>query len=143
MLLDTLANPDQPYWQDYLPFLQQFSKPGFPACEQLNSLLPDGLHTAGGRPIRFVNSSELDDDAYEQRIFTNGQISTRANNWHDLFNALVWMRFPQIKTALNTLHFHGWSESSDGNRGRLRDALTLFDECGVIVFANDTTVLRT
>jgi hypothetical protein len=142
MLLNTLANPDHRYWQDYLPFLQQFTRPGFPDCEQLNSLLPTGLHTAGGSPIRFVNSSELDDDAYEQRIFTSGQISTRPNNWHDLFNALVWMRFPQIKIALNTLHSQGWSESSDGNRGRLRDALTLFDECGVIVFATETTVLR-
>ncbi len=91
--------------------------------------------------IRFVPSTELDDGAYEHRIYTTGQVSTRADNWHDLFNALVWMRFPHIKTAMNALHFEAWSQQSEGSRGRLRDALTLFDECGVIVISKHTELL--
>ena len=42
---------------------------------------------------------------------------------------------------MNSLHFHAWSEQKNGSRGRLRDALTLFDECGVIVFSNNLEIL--
>ena len=83
-----------------------------------------------------------DDGAYEHRIYTTGQVSTRPHNWHDLFNALVWMRFPRVKIAMNTLHFHAYSQQVKGSRGPLRDALTLFDECGVIVFSNQPNVLN-
>jgi len=131
----------QLYWQDYLPLLQQFEAQQFPGCKQLNSLLPSGLVSQGGHKIRFVPSTELDDEAYEFRIYTTGQVSTRANNWHDLFNAFVWMRFPRIKMAMNALHYQAWSQQSDGSRGRLRDALTLFDECGVIVASDHTELL--
>jgi len=88
-----------------------------------------------------VASEQLDHDDYEHRIFTTGQVSTRADSWHDLFNALVWMRFPRIKTAMNKLHYHAGAEFSGGRRGRLRDALTLFDECGVIVFSGNLELL--
>jgi len=121
--------------------LQQFEGQQFPGCDQLNSLLPDGLKSQGGHPIRFVSSAELDDEAYELRIYTTGQVSTRASNWHDLFNALVWMRFPHIKMAMNALHYRAWSQQSEGSRGKLRDALTLFDECGVLVISNHVELL--
>ena len=109
-----------PYWRDYLPFLQRLCGPDFPSCEQLNAMLPEGLSTASGQPIRFVPSTELDDGGYEHRIYTSGRISTRPDNWHDLFNALVWMRFPRLKIAMNSLHFHALSEEHDGSRGKLR-----------------------
>jgi hypothetical protein len=131
-----------PYWRDYLPFLQRLCGPDFPSCEQLNAMLPEGLSTASGQPIRFVPSTELDDGGYEHRIYTSGRISTRPDNWHDLFNALVWMRFPRLKIAMNSLHFHALSEEHDGSRGKLRDALTLFDECGVIVFSKHSGLLK-
>ena len=133
---------DLPYWQDYTPFLQQFVGRDFPVCEQLNALLADGLSSESGQTIRFVPSTQLADDAYEHRIYTTGQVSTRPDNWHDLFNAMVWMRFPRIKTAMNALHFHAYSQQSKGSRGPLRDALTLFDECGVIVFSNSMKILN-
>jgi hypothetical protein len=126
----------QPWWADYLPFLDQLKGTQIPACEQLNSLLPRGLKSESGQAIHFVPSTELDDGAYEHRIYTTGQVSTRPDNWHDLFNALVWMRFPRIKIAMNTLHYHAYSQQTAGRRGALRDALTLFDECGVIVFSH-------
>ncbi len=137
-----LFEPGLPYWQDYLPFLQHLKGRDFPACDQLNALLPDGLISESGQNIRFVPSTELDDGAYEHRIYTTGQISTRPDNWHDLFNALVWMRFPRIKITMNTLHFHALSRQVAGSRGSLRDALTLFDECGVIVFSDDLDKLN-
>jgi len=136
------ADFTQPWWADYLPLLNQLKGTQITPCDRLNSLLPKGLKTESGQSIRFVPSTELDDGAYEQRIFTTGQVSTRPDNWHDLFNALVWMRFPRIKIAMNTLHFHSWSEQASGGRGRVRDALTLFDECGVIVFSRHLEFLN-
>ena len=138
-----LFEPGSPYWQDYLPFLQHLAGGDFPTCDQLNALLPDGLSSESGQNIHFVPSTELDDGAYEHRIYTTGQISTRPDNWHDLFNALVWMRFPRIKIAMNTLHFHAYAQQTDGRRGSLRDALTLFDECGAIVFSQRQELLET
>lgn len=135
------VDPTQPWWADYLSFLDQLKGPQLPACEQLNSLLPEGLKSESGQTIRFVPSTELGDGAYEQRIYTTGQVSTRPENWHDLFNALVWMRFPRIKAAMNTLHFHSWPGHQAGSRGPVRDALTLFDECGVIVFSRHLEIL--
>lgn len=133
---------DLPYWQDYLPFLQRLAGAEFPSCAELNTLLPDGLRSAGGHAIRFVSSGDLGDDGYEHRIYTSGQVSTRPRSWHDLFNALVWMRYPRIKTALNELHYQAGAGRRDGTRGPLRDALTLFDECGAIVMSDRPDILR-
>ena len=134
-------DPDLPYWQDYLPFLRQLESGAFPGCRELNDLLPPDLKSAGGHAIRFVDSELLDDEPYEHRIYTTGQVSTRRDSWHDLFNALVWMRYPGIKTAINSLHYHAGAQRKCGRRGRLRDALTLFDECGVIVFSDRPDLL--
>jgi len=134
-------DPDLPCWQDYLPFLQGLAGTEFPACDALNALLPEGLRSAGGHSIRFVASSELDEDDYEHRIYTKGQVSTRPQNWHDLFNALVWMRYPRIKTALNRLHNQAGAGQKSTSRGPLRDALTLFDECGAIVVSDRRDIL--
>jgi len=142
-LSNTHFDTDLPYWQDYLPFLQCLVGRRFPGCDQLNSFLPEGLISDGGQSIRFVPSTELGNDAYESRIYTTGQVSTRPGNWHDVFNALVWARFPRIKTAMNALHFHAGTQAAKGARGALRDTLTLFDECGVIVFSNCMESLTT
>lgn len=141
-LSSTLFESSQPYWQDYLPFLQHLAGRGFPSCEQLNALLPEGLSSAGGHPVRFVPSGQLSDDGYEHRIYTTGQVSTRPNNWHDLFNALVWMRYPRIKVTMNALHHRAGPLQADGKRGCLRDALTLFDECGVVVVSDQPDFLE-
>jgi hypothetical protein len=128
-------NTESPYWQDYLSYLQQLKGRDFPGCDQINALLPVEIVSGGGHPIRFVHSGQLEDEPYERRIYSSGRVSTRPDNWHDLFNALVWMRYPRIKAAMNKLHYDAWSEQKSGSRGPLRDALTLFDECGVIVFS--------
>jgi len=104
-------------------------------------LLPEGVRCAGGHAIRFVASNELGEDGYEHRIYATGQVSTRPHSWHDLFNALVWMRYPHIKTTLNKLHYQAGAEQKSANRGPLRDALTLFDECGAIVMSDREDIL--
>lgn len=134
-------NADADYWLDYRPYLECLSEDVFPDCDQLNSLLQGDVKTASGVAVRFVCSTDHEQGDYEKRIFSRGQVSTRPDSWHDLFNALVWLRFPRIKSALNVLHFQ--AQSGPHGRGRLRDALTLFDECGVILVSNRRDLLET
>lgn len=92
-----------------------------------------------GLPIRFV-APEVITDYYEVEIAKNGCVATRANNWHDCFNALVWAAFPQSKAAITALHMRHFSP--DGPRGTVRDAATLFDECGLILPYCDDALLQ-
>jgi hypothetical protein len=65
-----------------------------------------------------------------------GEVQMRERNWHDLFNALVWLTFPRAKAALNRRHYEALCvqrAAGRANRGPSQDALTLFDEGGVIV----------
>ena len=82
-------------------------------------------------PRRFVEASELPPTAaYESWIAGSGCVPTR-DNLHDLFNGLVWLRFPAFKRRLNELHAAQIAaEGIAAQRGPLRDALTLFDENG-------------
>ncbi|MDO9310133.1 MAG: DUF3025 domain-containing protein [Nitrosomonas sp.] len=82
---------------------------------------------------------------YESRIYLTGQIQTRAKNWHDFFNALVWHTFPRAKSALNQLHYQAQlfeSANKIKHRCALRDAATLFDESGVIVVSSEKTLIQ-
>lgn len=92
-----------------------------------------GIHTGGGLPLRFAPPDDATD--YENRTYHSGIVATRPDNWHDAFNALVWLNFPLSKAALNTSHLGAKSAHSKGNsqRGSARDGLTQFDECGLIV----------
>lgn len=111
-----------------------------PHHQLLNDLVAArGIRSGGGAPIRFVvpGNSGM---PYEERTYWLGEVATRPGNWHDAFNALIWLTYPLTKAALNNRHHCALSRAlseqrSDGNTGRgpLRDALTQFDECGVAV----------
>ena len=82
---------------------------------------------------------------YELHIADTGEVETRAENWHDLFNALVWITFPSAKASINAQHAAILEERGDAEarrRGPERDALTLFDEGGVIVACSDPALPR-
>ena len=99
------------------------------------------VRTASGQRLSFVPPTR-DGLAYEQRIWARGEVATRRDNWHDFFNALVWLTFPQSKAALNARHASAPAgAASEQARGRERDALTHFDECGVAVVASDASLL--
>lgn len=93
------------------------------------------LVTGSGAPLRFV----LPDDSplgYEERAWRYGEIETRPDNWHDAYNAEVWLDYPQAKAAINRRHFAALQDArAQGQtaRGTIRDRLTQFDECGVIL----------
>ena len=80
---------------------------------------------------------------YESRIFLQGELQTRLHNWHDFFNALVWLSFPHTKQALNTLHFQASMQREPGtNRSPLENLLTLFDECGAVIISRRADLLQ-
>lgn len=93
-----------------------------------------------GRRIRFV-PPRTDDLAYERRIRDSGEVETRPGNWHDYFNALVWLSFPRAKLALSAGHAQAMEKSADLQRGAQRDALTHFDECGIVVLSTRPELL--
>ena len=118
----------------------------FPECNDVNRMLAARdapICNASGMPLRFVAQSLRQsrfEDKYEPRVFLRGEVQLRPGNWHDLFNALVWLTYPQAKAALNARHFHALERRrAEGarNRGPAQDALTLFDEGGVIVATAD------
>lgn len=78
--------------------------------------------------------------AYEVRLWESGVVATRTNNWHDFFNALVWLTFPATKRAINTSHMLALNPEGEA-RGTVRDALTHFDECGVVVVSSQPELL--
>lgn len=97
------------------------------------------LRTESDQPVAFVRPQD-DGLGYEARIWACGEVETRPGNWHDFFNALVWLSFPRAKAALNARHARGLAASPAG-RGAERDAMTHFDECGVVVLSSDPSLL--
>jgi len=120
--------------------------PYWPGCDELNRVIAsrrESIANAAGRPLRFVGQQPRQktfEDKYEPRIFLRGEVQLRSCNWHDLFNALVWLTFPAAKAALNQRHYREFERqraSGAQDRGPAQDALTLFDEGGVVVAASD------
>ena len=63
-------------------------------------------------------------------------VATRTENLHDWFNALAWLAFPRTKARLNAMHAAAIPHEG-GQRGRLRDMLTIFDEGGAFVVSDN------
>jgi len=99
-----------------------------------------GLRTASGQPVRFVPPSGAR-DPYEVQLHETGRVQTRPDNLHDWFNALCWLAFPRTKARINALHAAAIPHER-GQRGRLRDLLTIFDEGGAIVVCADEELKR-
>lgn len=123
----------------------------WPTLAELQRLLDarQPLANSGGSvPLRFVapgRRSRTFEDEYEARIYLRGEVQVRPANWHDLMNALVWLTFPLAKAALNARQYRALRQqhtAGAANRGPLQDAMTLFDEGGVIVAASDADLLR-
>ena len=146
---------------DWLSAKQRFSAPLFDSCrEPLDRLNQDakwpgiarlnecvaGIKNFRGQPIRFVaNDSAIDATAphYETRIAESGEIATR-ENWHDFFNAMSWLAFPEAKSAISEMHARLLSKCGEKElreRSTPRDVLTLFDEGGIIVTSSDESLL--
>ena len=129
-----------PIFAPLQPFLSRLPRDRWPTREELGELAA-GVRTASGLPLTFVPPAEIEGRAsYEATIAATGAVPTRTDNWHDLFNALCWMAWPLAKAAINAQHVAILEERGAAEarrRGPERDALTLFDEGGVVVASSD------
>jgi hypothetical protein len=98
--------------------------------------LHDALNRCSSEVMRFVPAHSLPDDAaYEQFIFDTGQCPTRAS-LHDFFNGLAWLGMPKAKRQCNRIQAAQIAaQGVRGERGAVRDAVTLFDENGAVLSA--------
>lgn len=127
--------------------IARLSPEHWPGHDELTAAA-EGVQTASGKALRFVPPAADADPGgapYELRVAASGEIETRPRNWHDLFNALAWIAYPRAKAAINAQHAamlreRGAQESL--RRGPERDALTLFDEGGVVVASSSPALFR-
>ncbi|HVL59597.1 MAG TPA: DUF3025 domain-containing protein [Burkholderiaceae bacterium] len=135
-----------PWLQPYRELLARLRDRGSePILGTLNALAQQrDVRNAAGIPIRFVDASLRRVDRYESSIAQCGEVPTRvagSGTRHDLWNALVWLRFPRAKARLNEVHADAIdADGVSGRRGPLRDAATLFDENAVLWVARDRSL---
>lgn len=84
---------------------------------------------------------------YDGRICEEGVVPTRARNWHDFFNALVWAAFPAAKRGLHLRQHRAIAQrvgaaavALPSARTREQDGLALFDEGGLALLCAEDAV---
>lgn len=159
----------------------------WPRPADWNAALADAsdLHAARGQAICFVlqaprpsrarrrtAAAVTHDGTYDGQIYTRGEVPSRADNWHDFFNMLVWASFPRAKRAVNarqyaaaSVHFAAAPAPAGdelvrggvprsvpagaartrlpGARTREQDALAMLDEGGLLLLCRDAAAART
>jgi hypothetical protein len=121
------------------PWFAPWRTTGEPVAAAMASGVPGNDALNGAAPaaaVRFVPQQDLPPGAaYEQFIFETRCCPVRPG-LHDFFNGLVWLQFPRSKAALNGLQAQEIARHGIGaRRGRVRDAITVFDENGALLQA--------
>lgn len=121
--------------------LHQFDK--WPSLDWLNQHAV-GINNKNDKQITFVANDDIDwqHGYYEEIIYDKGDIPTRLENWHDLFGAFIWLLFPKTKALLNAMHIEQINLHGRAERSKKRNAITLLDECGVIIVCDITQASR-
>lgn len=135
--LKILLHVHQIHWSDW------------PGCQGLLALLKQAqqnqpLSLSSGNTLDMQpqdNSLPYPEMGYEERIFKTGIISTREQSWHDLFNAFIWLLFPNTKILLNELHMQELANQPGKKRTPARDAITHLDESGIIIASTEPQLL--
>jgi hypothetical protein len=123
-------------------------KIGWPDTAVLDAMADESgrrIVNANGVRIRFVEQRGKPrrfEERFEPSAFLRAEVPVRRFSWHDLFNALVWMTFPTAKAALNARHYQAMAAREGPVRSREEDALTLFDEEGMVVLSSDGELLE-
>ncbi len=125
-----------PMFDGYRDYLDLMTATAWPKIDTLNRRMP----LTGPRFVSQDAALLADGLHYEARI-AQGRIATRPENWHDLFNAMVWMRHPDLKHALNRQQCRYLERMGMRERSPAQQALTQFDESGVIVQVRDKELL--
>lgn len=122
-------------WREYAGLVEGRD---WPSIVALNACRPEGMRERFVAQTRALLADGLH---YEQRIAQSGEIATRESNWHDLFNALIWLRHAALKCALNARQMAEIAYMGTKQRSRAQYALTHFDEAGVVVALRDPALL--
>ena len=131
------AQPPLSQWRGF----GVFDADAWPDVAALNRLAHDATLDTMPQFIAQTSALLCDGLHYEQRIAERGLIATRERNWHDLLNALIWLRFPALKAALNARQVAEIAQVGAKRRSRAQCALTHFDEAGVVVLLRDPALL--
>ena len=137
LIFNSIKNVSQPFrrltqWPTLAQYDAEFNK------RHIQSYANKLVH-----PVSQAGAPSSFEELYESRIYLAGELQTRLENWHDYFNALCWLQFPNIKSALNALHFEASKNRQRGtNRSPVENAITLFDECGAVIVADDDSLLE-
>ena len=128
---------EHPWWQsiraDLLTVLKiEQSKS---RLDWLNSqALQRSCRNGRGLDLVFIDQAQWSGKGYESWIDRYGQVPTRLEGrgqWHDLFNALIWLTWPLSKAQLNRMHALA-APAQAGTRGPMRDKATLIDEQALV-----------
>ena len=145
--IDAFATIDQsrPWLTPFLAMHQAYQVDGkVPLANWLNAYFAKAklsLVSQTGRSLRFSDQSNLPHGvAYERYIGETGNIPTR-DNLHDWFGACIWATYPKSKAMLNHHHLkHLDDDKTSNGRNRVRDAITVFDENGIILAVSDDAI---
>jgi Protein of unknown function (DUF3025) len=134
--------------------------PSWPGLADFDALYLRATHDMALAPLRFCENVRKQDKKraegqvvlsalYDARITLAGEVPTREGDWHDLFNALCFATFPRSKRALHARQYGALAARIEPNMTRLpsartpeQDALTLFDEGGVVLAAEPSDALQ-
>jgi hypothetical protein len=131
----------------------------WPRLDELDALYAGATEPHALPPLRFCENVRKQDKRvdgqivlsalYDARITLSNEVPTRERDWHDLFNALCFITFPRSKRALHARQFRALAARVEPNATRLpaartpeQDALTLFDEGGVVLAAEPEVALQ-
>jgi len=132
-------------FSDLKILLKETTWSSWPGCQGLLALLDKPVILSSGLVLDMKpqdHSLPFPEMGYEERVYKTGIVSTREQNWHDLFNAFIWLLFPKTKVLLNELHMQELKNQTGKKRTPARDAITHLDESGIIVASSDTALLK-
>ncbi|MET0286237.1 MAG: DUF3025 domain-containing protein [Polyangiales bacterium] len=141
---------ESPWYAPIRALLIELEQHGrFPSADELTALHQRHVEARGLPALRFVEvprkkprrKGPIDPSTlYEGLVTVRGEVPTRRDDWHDLFNALAFLTFPRAKRALHARQFailrarlEPTATKLPNARTREQDALTLFDEGGLVV----------
>jgi hypothetical protein len=150
-----------PWYWPIAPLAGRFASfEDWPTARDFEALHAEAAHAAQTPALRFAANVRKQDKRseagfivlealYDSRITLAGEVPTRERDWHDFFNMLCFATFPRSKRALHARHCRILYERVAKTDTRLpnartpeQDALTLFDEGGVIVVATPRLAQR-
>ncbi len=118
----------QPAFQPLEPALQRLAiASDWPTYAELNQAFANDYQFIAPikQPTEFLQR-------YEPCIHYSHQIQTRLSCWHDFFNALVWMSFPNLKKTITRCYVEAIDAIHSKQRNTLQHCLAQLDECGIV-----------